>query len=81
MITVKNGLVDLHAGDIPDGNWLTVREFAKRYDIPENTLRVWVQRNNVDNMTIMRQIFIREQTPIRVHSRAGRPKMEDKNVL
>lgn len=46
MVEFRNGW--LWAGeDIPDGEYCTISEFAELYDIPESSVRTWLNRGQL----------------------------------
>lgn len=46
MITFKNGHPD-EKTDIPDGVYMTVKEFANKMDVSESLARMWIMRGNI----------------------------------
>ena len=43
---------------IPDGEYLDPKEFSTRYDIPEKTVRTWVNRRQIPAVVYYGRIFI-----------------------
>ena len=46
MITFKNGHPD-EKTDIPDGSYMTIKEFAEEMDVSESLVRMWIIRGNI----------------------------------
>lgn len=46
MIIFKNGHPDEKTA-IPDGSYMTIKEFAEKMDVSENLVRVWIMRGNI----------------------------------
>ena len=46
MITFKNGHPD-EKTDIPDGSYMTIKEFAEEMDVSEGLVRMWIMRGNI----------------------------------
>ena len=63
MIRFKNGHPD-DGSDIPDGEYYTVPEFAAKYDVPDATVRIWVNRGQLSCEHYYGRVFIPEGAQI-----------------
>lgn len=60
MIEFKDGRPTLVDPSIPDGKYYSQREFAKTYDIPHSTVRVWIHRGIIPHIDYYGRKFIPE---------------------
>lgn len=61
MVEFRDGhIVDESYGDIPDGLYYTQQEFAELLDVPESTVRVWVNRGIVTCVRYYGRTYIPE---------------------
>ena len=64
MVEFRNGW--LWAGeDIPDGEYCTISEFAELYDIPESSVRTWLNRGQLPFVRCYGRVYIPENAKFR----------------
>ena len=69
---IENGMISIeNAAGIPDGNYLTTDEFAKRHNIRPGTVRQWILRKHVASVKYGGNRYIPEdQEPYRFRYKA-----------
>ena len=58
---IKDGTVTEYieeAKDIPNGEYLTVKEYSEASNIPEATVRSWIQRGQIEHYILHQQLCI-----------------------
>ena len=73
MIRSYDDLFDLGYHDIPDGNWMTIREYAESHGLHEDQVRQWIKRGHVDSIRVGNKPYIFEGTKVRAREKSGRP--------
>lgn len=63
MVEFRDGWMSVDS-DIPNGNYYTIEEYADMYDVPESSIRTWINRGQVPAVHCYGRTYIPENAVV-----------------